>query len=136
MIAKLSNEPSPQKREIILKRFDDGRLYTILTEKMFPAHRMACCTGIYYQNNPDSTAMALNEIVDELANNPHPDYRKLINKLKHYREDPRVLNLQGVLEYRRHHRHAAEKAFTKAAAMGDEQAQTNLLIVEMNKRNE
>ena len=134
LIAKLSNEPSPQKREIILKRFDDGRLYTILTEKMFPAHRMACCKGIYYQNNPDSTAMALNEIVDELANNPHPDYRKLINKLKHYREDPRVLNLQGVLEYRRHHRHAAEKAFTKAAAMGDEQALTNLRIVEANKR--
>ena len=80
--------------------------------------------------------MALNEIVDELANNPHPDYRKLINRLKHYGNDPRALNLQGVLEYRRHHRHAAEKAFTKAAEMGDEQAQTNLLIVEMNKRKD
>ena len=136
LIARLSKEPSPQKREMILKRFDDGRLYTMLTEKMFPAHRIACCTGIYYQNNPDSTAMALNEIVDELANNPHPDYRKLINRLKHYGNDPRALNLQGVLEYRRHHRHAAEKAFTKAAEMGDEQAQTNLLIVEMNKRKD
>ncbi|MBO7301235.1 MAG: hypothetical protein J6U58_00825 [Bacteroidaceae bacterium] len=136
LITKLKAEPSSQKREIILKRYDGGRLYTQLTDKMFPAHRIACCTGIYYQNDPDSTAIALNEIVDELTNNPHPDYRKLINRLKHYRDDPRVLNMQGVLEYRRHHRHAAEKAFTKAAAMGDEQALTNLRIVEANKRKE
>ena len=136
LITRLKNEPSPQKREILLKRYDGGRLYTQLTEKMFPAHRMACCTGIYYHNDPDSTAIALNEIVDELANNPHPDYRKLISKLKHYRDDPRVLNLQGVLEYRRHHRHAAEKAFIKAAEMGDEQAQANLYILEANKRKE
>lgn len=134
LIAKLKAEPSPQKREIMLRRYDGGRLYTQLTEKMFPAHRMACCTGIYYQNNPDSTTMALNKIIDELTNNPHPDYRKLINKLKHYRDDPRVLNLQGVLEYKRHHRHAAERAFMKAAAMGDEQAQTNLKIIEENKK--
>ena len=78
----------------------------------------------------------MNEIVDELANNPHPDYRKLIDKLKHYRNDLRVLNLQGVLEYRRHHRHAAEKAFIKAAEMGDEQAQANLYILEANKKRE
>ena len=136
LIARLKAEPSPQKREIILKRFNGGRLYTQLTDKMFPAHRMACCTGIYYHNDPDSTAIALNEIVDELANNPHPDYRKLIDKLKHYRNDPRVLNLQGVLEYRRHHRHAAEKTFIKAAEMGDQQALTNLHILEANKRRE
>ena len=134
LIARLKAEPSPHKRELMLKRHNGGRLYTQLTEKMFPAHRMACCTGIYYHNDPDSTAMALNEIVDELTNNPRPDYHKLIGKLKHYRNDPRAMNLQGVIEYRRHHRHAAEKAFMKAAAMGDEQAQTNLNILEANKK--
>ena len=96
--------------------------------------RIACCTGIYYNNKPDSTALALNEIVDELINNPNPDYRKMIDELKKYKDDPRVLNLQGVIDYRRHHRHAAERAFTKAAEMGDEQALVNLRIVESNRK--
>ena len=98
------------------------------------APRIACCTGIYYNNKPDSTALALNEIVDELINNPNPDYRKMIDELKKYKDDPRVLNLQGVIDYRRHHRHAAERAFTKAAEMGDEQALVNLRIVESNRK--
>ena len=99
-----------------------------------PTHRIACCSGIYYNNKPDSTAIALNNIIDELINNPTPDYRKMIDELKKHKNDPRVLNLQGVIEYRRHHRHAAERAFTKAAEMGDEQALTNLSIVEKNKK--
>jgi hypothetical protein len=44
-----------------------------------------------------------------------------------------VLNLEGVIEYRQHHRHSAEQAFIKAAQMGDEQASVNLKILEMNK---
>jgi hypothetical protein len=96
---------------------------------MFPAHRMACCTGIYYHNNPDSAVIAINKIVDELIMNPNPDYGKLIKELKRYGNDPRALNLQGVIEYRRHHRHAAKQAFTKAANMGDEQAALNLEII-------
>ena len=99
-----------------------------------PARRMACCTGIYYNNTPDSTALALNEIIDELINNPKPDYRKMIDELKNHKNDPRVLNLQGVIEYHRHHRHAAEKAFRKAAEMGDEQALVNLNIIENEKK--
>lgn len=133
LIAMLKAEKSPQAREAMLKRYGGGTLYRELLERMFPAHRIACCTGIYYQNKPDSTTIALNEIVDELMNNPSPDYRKLIDELKQYRDDPRVLNLQGVIEYRRHHRHAAERAFTKAAEMGDEQALLNLKILEENK---
>ena len=133
LVERLINEPDPQKRERILKRFDNGRLYTTLLEKYFPAHRIACCTGIYYSNSPDSTAMALNEIIDQLANDPTPDYSKILEELKQYRNDPRVLNLEGVIEYRRHHRHAAEQAFREAAQLGDEQAAVNLQIVENNK---
>ncbi len=133
LIGELKNEPDVRKREAMLKRFDNGKLYTTLLGRYFPAHRIACCTGIYYSNGIDSTAMALNEIIDELVNNPSPDYRRLIDELKQYKDDPRVLNLQGVIEYRRHHRHAAERAFAKAAMMGDEQAATNLEIVEANK---
>ena len=80
--------------------------------------------------------MSLNKIVDELINNPNPDYAALLARLKEYKDDPRVLNLQGVIEYKRHHRHAAEQAFAKAAAMGDEQAAVNLQIVENNKSME
>ena len=133
LIAHMKAEPDVRKREAMLKRYHGGTLYRELTERMFPAHRMACCTGIYYHNKPDSIAIAINEIVDELANNPNPDYHKLAKKLKQYGNDPRILNLQGVIEYRRHHRHAAERAFAKAAAMGDEQAAVNLMIVERNK---
>ena len=133
LVERLINEPDPQKRERILKRFDNGRLYTTLLEKYFPAHRIACCTGIYYSNSPDSTAMALNEIIDQLANDPTPDYSKILEELKQYRNDPRVLNLEGVIEYRRHHRHAAEQAFREAAQLGDEQAAVNLQIMENNK---
>ena len=129
----LQAEKSPQKREAMLKRYNGGTLYRELLERMFPAHRIACCTGIYYNNKPDSVAHALNSIVDELINNPHPDYKRMIEELKKHKDDPRVLNLQGVIEYRRHHRHAAERAFAKAAAMGDEQALTNLRIIENNR---
>ena len=133
LISMLQAEKSPEKRESMLKRYNGGTLYRELLERMFPAHRIACCTGIYYNNKPDSVAHALNSIVDELMNNPRPDYRKMIDELKKYKDDPRVLNLQGVIEYRRHHRHAAERAFAKAAAMGDEQAKTNLRIIENNR---
>lgn len=133
LIERLKREPDAYRREKILKRFEDGKLYTELLEKHFPAHRIACCTGIYYSNTPDSTAMTLNRIVDELAHNPAPDYDRLMKELKQYKDDPRVLNLEGVIEYRQHHRHSAEQAFIKAAQMGDEQASVNLKILEMNK---
>lgn len=135
LLAKLKGERTPQKRLAILKRYDNGRVYRDLLDRMFPAHRMACCTGIYYSNSPDSTAVALNRIVDELINNPEPDYDRLIAELKMYRNDPRVLNLQGIAEYRRHHRHAAEQAFIEAAEMGDEQALVNLQILKNNKNH-
>jgi hypothetical protein len=136
LIASLKSEPDARTRERMLKKYQGGTLYRELTERMFPAHRMACCTGIYYHNKPDSIAIAINSIVDELMNNPKPDYSKLIGELKHFRNDPRALNLQGVIEYRRHHRHAAEQAFARAAAMGDEQAAVNLQIVRNNKYEE
>ncbi|MBO5920825.1 MAG: hypothetical protein J6Q48_00380 [Bacteroidaceae bacterium] len=133
LISRLKAEKSPQKREAMLKSYNGGTLYRELLERMFPAHRIACCTGIYYNNKEDSITYALNRIVDELIYNPAPDYRKLIDELKQYDDDPRVLNLQGVIEYSRHHRHAAERAFTKAAEMGDEQALVNLRIIENEK---
>ena len=134
LVEELQSEPDAVERERILKRYKGGEVYRILQERYFPAHRMACCTGIYYSNAHDTTTNRLNAIVDELINNPSPDYGKLIAELKHYRQDPRVLNLEGIIEYRRHHRHAAEKAFRKAAEMGDEQALLNLEIVENNKK--
>lgn len=133
LITRMREEPDAAMREKILKQYDNGALYKELQARYFPAHRMACCTGIYYRNDPDTTAMALNRIVDELIHNPSPDYDRLLTELKLYREDPRVLNLQGVIEYRRHHRHAAKKAFAKAARLGDEQALINLEIIENNK---
>lgn len=136
LVTVLKNEKSARKREAILKRYNDGALYRELTGKAFPAHRMACCTGIYYHNAPDSISIAINGIIDELINTPHPNYHKLIKELKMMGNDPRALNLQGVIEYNRHHRHAAKQAFAKAAAMGDEQAAINLNIMEHNKRKE
>lgn len=133
LISRLKQEPNESTREKMLKQYDNGALYSKLQSHYFPAHRIACCTGIYYHNVPDSAAMALNAIVDELTNNPSPDYGKLLHSLKPYRNDPRALNLQGIIEYRRHHRHAAERAFEKAARMGDEQALTNLDIIEYNR---
>lgn len=136
IVEALKKEPSASRRETMLKRMEKGTLYNRLARSSFPEHRSACCSGIYYSNKPDSAAIALNEIIDELVNNPAPDYAALIRELKQYRDDPRVLNLQGVIEYRRHHRHAAEQAFIEAAAMGDEQAAINLQIVENSKNSE
>lgn len=135
IIHLLRSTPSGRKRTALLKSIDNGRLYSELEENAFMHHRGACCGGIYYQNSQDSIAVSLNKIVDELINNPNPDYSVLLARLKEYKDDPRVLNLQGVIEYRRHHRHAAEQAFAKAAAMGDEQAAVNLQIVENNKNS-
>ena len=133
LVTSLQQVKDENTRERMLKQYDDGKLYSKLQSHYFPAHRMACCTGIYYRNHDDSTTTALNNIIDELTNNPSPDYGRLLKELKAYKEDPRALNLQGVIEYRRHHRHAAERAFAKAARMGDEQALTNLEIIEYNK---
>ncbi len=136
LISALRNEPDAGKREKMLKQYDDGRLYKALQERYFPAHRMACCTGIYYHNRPDSTAITLNRIVDELIYNPSPDYNKLLAELNRYNDDPRVLNLKGIIEYRLHHRYAAEEAFAKAAGMGNEQAMINLQIIEHSRNME
>ena len=135
-ITKLKEEKSENEREKMLKQYNNGELYKNLQARYFPAHRIACCTGIYYSNTPDSAAIMVNKIVNELINNPSPNYNALLNELKIYRNDPRALNLEGVIEYRRHHRHAAERAFAKAARMGDEQALTNLEIIEFYRNKE
>ena len=136
LVKRLKEEKNEAARERMLKQYDNGALYSTLQARYFPAHRIACCTGIYYRNRADSTAMALNGIIDELVYNPTPNYQRLLERLKPYKDDPRALNLRGVIEYRRHHRHAAERAFAKAAEMGDEQAMLNLEILEFNKGTE
>ena len=87
-------------------------------------------------NKTDGTTVALNRIVDELIYNPSPDYNRLLAELEQYNDDSRVLNLKGIIEYRLHHRHAAEEAFAKAAEMGNEQAMINLKIMEHSKNME
>ena len=133
LIERLKREPGENAREKMLKQYDNGELYKMLQARYFPAHRIACCTGIYYHNIPDSAAIAVNEVIDELTENPSPNYGELLDRLEPYKDDPRVLNLQGIIEYRRHHRHAAERAFAKAARMGDQQALTNLEIMEYDR---
>lgn len=132
-VAQLKKESNEAAREKMLKQYNDGKLYETLQARYFPAHRIACCAGIYYNNINDGTALVLNGIIDELTDNPNPDYTALLKELEPYKDDPRAMNLRGVIEYRRHHRHAAEKAFAKAAEMGDEQAAVNLMIVENEK---
>ena len=133
LVEELKKEKNEAAREKMLKQYNNGGLYQTLQARYFPAHRMACCTGIYYNNMIDGTALVLNSIIDELTNNPTPDYAAMLKELEPYKNDPRAMNLRGVIEYRRHHRHAAEKAFAKAARMGDEQAMVNLMIVENEK---
>ena len=69
----------------------------------------------YYRNNPDTITPKLNRIVNELATNETPDYAAMLDELQQYSDDARALNLMGVIEYRRHKRGAAKKAFTEAA---------------------
>ena len=133
LIEALKREPSATKREIILRRYDNGEVYRELARSSFAKHRAAAVIAIYYHNHPDSAATIINEVTDELANNPTPDYHKLVHKLHRYKEDARAINLQGVIDYRRHRLHAAEKSFTKAAEMGDEQAALNLMILKNEK---
>ncbi len=133
LIEALKREPSATKREIILRRYDNGEVYRELARSSFAKHRAAAVNAIYYHNHPDSAAAIINEVTDELANNPTPDYHKLVHKLHRYKEDARAINLQGVIDYRRHRLHAAEKSFTKAAEMGDEQAALNLMILKNEK---
>ena len=133
LVEELKKEKNEAAREKMLKQYNDGELYKTLQARYFPAHRIACCTGIYYNNMSDGTALVLNSIIDELTNNPTPDYAAMLKELEPYKNDPRAMNLRGVIEFRRHHRHAAERAFAQAARMGDEQAAVNLMIVENEK---
>lgn len=133
LVEELKKEKNEAAREKMLKQYNDGELYKTLQARYFPAHRIACCTGIYYNNINDGTTLVLNGIIDELTDNPTPDYAALLKELEPYKDDPRAMNLRGVIEFRRHHRHAAERAFAQAARMGDEQAAVNLMIVENEK---
>ncbi len=134
LIARLKKEPSATKREIMLHSYDNGHLWNELSVA-FAKQRGTSVNAIYYHNRTDSAAVAINEVVNELINNPAPDYRKMAQILRQYKDDARALNLQGVIDYRRHRLHAAEQAFEKAAAMGDEQAATNLLIVQRERED-
>lgn len=133
LIAQLKKEPSNTKREIILHNYDGGELFRELSRVAFAKQRAASVSAIYYHNSTDSAAVAINEIVNELINNPQPDYKKMAQLLRQYKNDARAMNLQGVIDYRRHRLHAAERAFEKAAEMGDEQAATNLMIVQKER---
>lgn len=118
----------------MLHSYDNGHLWNELSVA-FAKQRGTSVNAIYYHNRTDSAAIAINEVVNELINNPAPDYRKMAQILRQYKDDARALNLQGVIDYRRHRLYAAERAFEKAAAMGDEQAATNLLIVQRERED-
>ncbi len=136
LISQLQKEPSNTKREIILHNYNNGELFRELSRVAFAKQRGTSVNAIYYHNKADSAAIAINEIVNELMNSPAPDYRRMAQLLKEYKNDARAINLQGVIDYRRHRLHAAERAFEKAAEMGDEQAATNLLIVRREREGE
>lgn len=128
-IARLKSEPSATKREIMLRTYENGAVYNELARASFAKHRGATINAIYYNNKPDSAAIAINSIINELIENPAPDYARIMHQLRQYKDDARAINLRGVVDYRLHHLHAAEKAFEEAAAMGDEQAALNLMII-------
>ncbi len=133
LVTALKSEPSSTRREMLLQKYRNGEVYNELARVSFAKHRGASVNAIYYSNLPDSAAMAINHIVNELINNPSPDYNALTRELKAYRNDPRAINLQGVIDYRRHRIHAAEQAFKRAAEMGDEQANRNLIILQAQR---
>ncbi len=129
LAGRLINEPDAKKRLATLRNYNGGQQYRQICNDSSHLYRGACCTRIYYHNLSDSSTQHLNNIVAELSNNPHPDYESLLTKLKEYANDPRALNLIGIIEHRLHRRSAAAEAFRKAAIMGDEQAATNIEIL-------
>ena len=129
MVTILRAEKSPARRETLISGNLGNSILRKLGEDALSNQRQACCARIYYRNTPDTLAPKFNRIVNELATNESPDYEALIGELQQYGNDARALNLMGVIEYRRHKRGAAKKAFTEAAMMGDEQAMTNLMII-------
>lgn len=129
MVTILRAEKSPARRETLISGNLSNDILRKLGENALNSHRQACCARIYYRNTPDTIAPKLNRIVNELATNDTPDYATMLDELQQYSDDARALNLMGVIEYRRHKRGAAKKAFTEAAMMGDEQAMTNLMII-------
>lgn len=130
LVRMLQNEKNPKKRLAMLRKFNNGKQYSALcNDSTATNYRGACCTRIYYHNLADSSVHELNEVVNELAFNPNPDYDMLRAKLAPYGNDPRALNIRGVIDHRQHRRAAATQAFRQAAAMGDEQAETNLAIL-------
>ena len=130
LIKHLQALDSNRERIAYLRNYNGGKHYAALCNDSASAnYRSACCTRIYYHNLSDSSSHELNNIVAELANNPHPDYEALRNKLAAYTNDPRALNIKGVIDHRQHRRSAAAEAFRRAAEMGDEQAMRNMDIL-------
>lgn len=127
LLKMLQKEKNTKKRIELLRRFNNGKQYTALcSDSASPNLRGACCTRIYYHNLSDSSTYELNNIVAELANNPNPDYEELRRKLSAYSDDPRALNIKGVIDHKQHRRSAAAEAFRRAAMLGDEQAAKNI----------
>ena len=130
LINRLQAMKSNKERIAYLQKYNGGKHYAALcNDSASTNYRSACCTRVYYHNLSDSSSHELNSIVAELANNPHPDYETLRKKLSAYSNDPRALNIKGVIDHRQHRRAAAAEAFRRAAAMGDEQAMRNMDIL-------
>lgn len=130
LVKKMQALKSNKERMALLRSYDGGKHYTALcNDSNSVNYRGACCTRIYYHNLSDSSADALNRVVAELANNPHPDYNALRAALTPYSNDPRALNIKGVIDHRQHRRAAAADAFRRAAALGDMQAARNIELL-------
>ncbi len=126
----INAEPNATKREALLRRMDKGRTWQYLKEHVLTDQRNAGYIRIYYDHVPDKAAATINE-ASELLNKGR--YQEALDMLQTVSNDERAQNALGVALWQTGKKVEALRAFRRAAANGNADAQANLKQLENRK---
>ena len=116
-----------RQREWLIKQLEGGRTWKKLQEEVLAEQRNAGYIRIYYDYAPDHAAATINE-ASELLNKGR--YQEALQKLQTVSNDERAQNALGVALWQTGKKVESLRAFRRAAANGNADAQENLRKLE------
>lgn len=116
-----------RQREWLIKQLDGGRTWQRLQKEVLAEQRNAGYIRIYYDYAPDQAAATINEASELLGKGR---YQEVLQKLQTVSNDERAQNALGVALWQTGKKVEALRAFRRAAATGNKDAQENLKQLE------
>lgn len=123
LIRLIDEEPNPNIREQKMRRMNGGKTYNHLKQTVLSKQRNSGYIRIFYDYVKDTIAPVINQAVELIKANRSAEALPMLQSVAH---DPRALNPLGVALYKTGDKAAGKAAFSRAAALGDEDAKKNL----------